>query len=178
MKKPLTFGAIAGAVGLAFMLLTMGAVIYPPATTVINIITTITSNLFSTNIFATNIYSGKVSVNNLYVNDATFTNGIYPYTNTWANAPTGTMDMRILDQYVRTYTPMSITGITSKSNRVTETVTMTVTNAASTNIGVFLADGIILDTRTNCVTASNAAVTVITFRYHPVGLTNAISKQW
>lgn len=137
------------------------------------------NNQFITNVlYVTEVRGGKVYVTNFYANDGTFTNGMYVVTNTWANAPTGAVAMHIMDQYVSTYTPISITGITSKSNTVVESVVMTITNGAATNITGYLAPGIMLPDRTSSFTASNASQGVLSLRYHPGAGTNAIWKQW
>lgn len=145
----------------------------------------ITNNyFFSTNSFISNAlinYITNVDITvkgNASINYLVVSNNVFTHTNTWANAPTGTVDLSVQDQYVKTFTPMSITGFVNRSNVVTEPVVMTITNAASTNITVYLAGGIQIPDRTLNFTVSNASFGIFSLRYHPVGLTNGLFRQW
>jgi len=132
-----------------------------------------------TNINLTTInVSGKATLSIVNTLSTAATNGFFVFTNTWANAPTGTVDMSIEDQALRTYTPMSITGIINRSNIVTETVIMSITNASTTNCLLTLAAGISIPQRTNQVAVSNASVGTLTLRYHPAIGTNAVFVQF
>ncbi len=59
------------------------------------------------------------------------TNGVYFWTNSWAG-PTSTVPMYLTHQRYDTFTPVSITGITGKSNYVTEHVLLSIKNKATT----------------------------------------------
>jgi hypothetical protein len=122
--------------------------------------------------------SGKATLSIVNTLSTAATNGFFVFTNTWANYPTGTVDMSIQDQAFRTYTPMSITGLINRSNIVEETVIMSVTNAADTNCLLTLAAGISLPQRTNQVAVSNASRATLTLRYHPAFGTNAVFVQF
>ena len=133
----------------------------------------------STTVNATTInVSGKATLSIVNTLSTAATNGFFVFTNTWSGSPTGTVDMSIEDQALRTFTPMSITGIINRSNIVTETVIMSITNASTTNCLLTLAAGISLPQRTNQVAVSNASVATLTLRYHPAIGTNAVFVQF
>ncbi len=149
-------------------------------------------NLYSSNAYITNLYAETItnvtirtvdltahkgSVINLYSGDATFTNGIYFQTNYWAG-PTNTIDLRQADQYYATYTPLSITGFVNKSNSVSESVVLTITNAASTNVSLYFPAGIAPTNLMGGTVITNATSSIFSIRYHPLAGTNAMTKSF
>ncbi len=120
--------------------------------------------------------SGKATLNVLNTLATTATNGFYVVTNAWSLAPTGTVNMGISDQGYRTFTPVSITGLTSLSNTVVESVVVSITNASASNILWTLPSGLRIPERTNQVAISNASVGMLSIRYHPAFGTNGVFR--
>lgn len=137
----------------------------------------VASNVFTTNLYTTNINAKTLNVQNIYAQDAAFTNGVFIFTNTWANAPTGTVDLSIEDQAFITTTDMEITGFINKSNYVSESVVMSITNSTAANKTMYLPVATLPD-RTASFTVSNASWGILSIRYHPAMGTNLIWKQW
>ncbi len=154
-------------------------------------LTFITNNTFwSTNATINNITNQNTTVQNTFnvngkatltvVNTlaTTATNGFFVLTNSWSGGPTGTVDLSYSDQGYRTLTPLSITGFINTSNTVVESVVLSVTNAASTNILLTLPSGLRIPERTNQVAVSNASVGILSIRYHPAFGTNGVYRQF
>lgn len=155
----------------------------------------ITSNYNTTNItiheWGDKIYRGPVTFTNVWiigtnvVNILDITNilvaqGYALHTNTWPG-PTNLIDLRFGDLYYRTFTPLSITGLTNKVRDVfgmVLPVMLTITNASDSNVTLTLPAGMNIPQRTNSLTISNASQFMLSIRYHPLAGTNAIRQQF
>lgn len=158
--------------------------------TVNNFLQFITNNfLYTTNFYsdyATNSYltvqntfnvSGKATLNVVNTLSTTATNGFFVVTNAFSG-PTNTVDLSVEDQGYQTFTPFSVTGVINKSNNVVQTVIMSFTNGASTNVLGTLASGIVIPQRTNQVALSNNSMATLTLRYHAKFGTNGVWVQF
>jgi hypothetical protein len=147
--------------------------------TVLNTTTNYATYSYLTNVDVFNTFnvSGKATMNIVTMLSATATNGFFVNTN-FFNGPTNPVDLSIEDQGYQTFTPFSITGVFNKSNNVVETVIMTFTNGASTNVLGTLAAGIVIPQRTNQVALSNNSMATLTLRYHGKFGTNGIWVQF
>ena len=152
-----------------------------------------TTNFYTTNVFYTtnyfytitnvefitvsNAYITNLTVKNLSVTNITAFEGIHFVPVPWSG-PTNPLPLFSPRQYYATFTPISITGYTGKSNTVTESVLLTITNASTTNILATIAAGTMTGNYTNQYTISNASSGKFWFEYDPiVGDTNSVFRQ-
>ena len=117
------------------------------------------------------------NVQHIFAGDAIVTNGTFFMPHIWAG-PTNPLPLFYARQYYTTWTPVSITGYSGKSNNVTEQLLITITNAATTNVLATLCAGTMTGNWTNQYTISNASTAKIWFEYDPVSNdTNAVFRQ-
>jgi len=152
-----------------------------------------TTNFFTTNQFFTtnyfyaitnvdfitvsNAYITNLTVKNQTVTNVTVIDGLYNTPHAWSG-PTNTLPLFSARQYYVTHTPIFITGYTGKSNTVTESVLLSITNAEATNVSMLIASGTQTGNWTNQYTISNASTAKIWFEYDPVfNDTNAVFRQ-
>lgn len=149
---------------------------------------TITTNLivysnayfFETNFvnysYTTNIIINKAYITEVYVNTGTFTNNAFFLTNAWAGA-TNTLPLWLASQDYLAFTPCSVTNISGVSNNVVEHVLLTITNAASTNITLYLPAQWRTGDGARSYVITNAGVGLLSVEYNPNGgRTNAIFR--
>ncbi len=119
---------------------------------------------------APNTFSGTNSFSGIIV-----TNGIPIGTNYWTG-PSNAIDLRLADVYYTTYTPGSVTGVVNKLSVQSEPVSLTISNAASTNVTWYFpyftaSDG------SRTVTVTNASTMITWLKFTPVGpQTNRVTQ--
>ena len=98
-------------------------------------------------------------------------------TNSWAGA-TNTLPMSLSWQRYTAWTPCSITGITGKGATGTyvDSTLLTITNASTTNITLYLAAGIRTGDGLGEYTISNATIGKLSVEYAPSPETNAVFR--
>lgn len=80
------------------------------------------------------------------------------------------------DIYYSTVTPVSITGFTNKNVTLVQTVTLTVANAAATNVTLYIPSSVLTRDGARSYTITNGQDFIISFRYHSgLNHTNAVS---
>lgn len=100
--------------------------------------------------------------------------------NAWSG-PTNTVDLDVAthnngDLYYVTYTPLEVTGFANKSATGVQTVTLTVYNAAATNVTLIIPAACMSRDTLRSYTITNAQDFIISFRYHPgLNHTNSVS---
>ena len=122
-----------------------------------NLLSTVTqvfNNVYTTNEYVdviNNLSNAFITINTsikvtgqAQFNNIVITNSLFWLTNAWPNGPTGAVSMAIHKQNYSTLTPVSVTGITSKSNNVTEEVLLSIANTSSSNITFTMANGIVM----------------------------------
>lgn len=131
---------------------------------------------YITNLIVKNLRADIAYVSNTYATNITIVQGFNQSTNAW-DGPTNNLPMNKMEQYYLTYTPCSITNLSSlPPSTESANVILTITNAASTNITLYLPHAGIIPERTASVTISNASEGVISVRYRPQSKTNAVFR--
>lgn len=144
------------------------------------------TNLYTTNLFVDYITNNYSYITNLYTSNAYITNitaknvyitGMTVSTNAWAG-PTNTINMALNWSYYATYTPCSITGLTGNdpAGLYVASQLLTISNAASTNITVYLPASVRTGDGARSYTITNATVGKISFEYAPIPSTNAVFR--
>ena len=144
-----------------------------------NITSTYLTNtyLYTTNVYAEYITNNYAYITNLTVNNLTVLNNTVIEPSVWGSS-TGAVSFTKQDQYRATYTPVSITGFTDKPATNVANAMITITNASSSNITVYLPGGVVIPERTTTVTISNASQGMLSLRYHPNAGTNGVFRQF
>lgn len=146
-------------------------------------ITYAVSNFYSTNITAVNNYSSNAYITNITARNLTVNNIIYdssnPMTNVWAGGPTGTVDLALSEQYYAASADMSITGFTSKSNNISQSVLLNIL-ASGANRTIYLPNGVAGGDGESSYICTNGVLRVISLRYTPAlgGHTNAVGRSF
>jgi hypothetical protein len=95
-------------------------------------------------------------------------------TNTWAG-PTNTLDLSYASQDYVTYTPMSITGLVNKVTGYVSGVSLNITNAASTNVNLYLPASITTDDGGRQYVVTNGTLRTFSLRQSP-NYTNNVTR--
>lgn len=140
-------------------------VTYPNITT--NVIPTLNFiiNYFRTN---NNVWSGSNFFGNVYVDNVRLS------TNYW-NGPTNTIDLRKASQDYTTYTPMEITGLDGVIPGFQGNVILNITNAANTNVIMYLASNVTSDDGGRAYYVTNGTYRSFSLRQTPTQ-TNNVSR--
>lgn len=99
-----------------------------------------------------------------------------PFTNAWANGPTGTLDLAVSDQNYSAAGDMDLTGVINKSNNVVQNVLLTIL-ATGANRTIYLTGAFAESTGATSYVCTNGVPREIWVRYTPAlgGLTNVCS---
>jgi len=104
-----------------------------------------------------------------------FGRGYAVSTNSWAG-PTNVLSLGFADNYYTTFTPCSLTGVAGKLGAYSSGVSLSISNAASTNVTVYFASFTSSD-GTRSAVLTNATVGIIWVKYSPVwGTTNLVIR--